>query len=55
MRLALFGQGTTGRLVAERARAAGDEGVRVFTSGDVARPPEELAEDLRGLDAAVDF
>ncbi|HYP54302.1 MAG TPA: dihydrodipicolinate reductase C-terminal domain-containing protein [Pyrinomonadaceae bacterium] len=55
MRIALFGHGTTGRLVAERARAEGGEVARVFTSRDAGAAPAELAEELRGLDAAVDF
>ncbi|HYO62549.1 MAG TPA: dihydrodipicolinate reductase C-terminal domain-containing protein [Pyrinomonadaceae bacterium] len=55
MKIALFGQGTTGRLVAEKARADGDEVARVFTSRDAGRSPSELAAELRGLDAAVDF
>lgn len=61
MRLALIGYGSMGRLVAARARDARDahdEGYEIaltFTSKDAARSAVELAEDLRGLDAAIDF
>jgi 4-hydroxy-tetrahydrodipicolinate reductase len=55
MRLALFGHGAMGRLVAERARAEGHEVALVLTSGDAAQGAEGLAERLRGLDAAIDF
>ncbi len=55
MRLALFGHGAMGKLVEERARAAGDEVALVLTSRDGARTIEERAGELRGLDAAIDF
>lgn len=54
-RLALFGHGAMGRLVEERARREGQEVARAFTSRDAARGAEELAEELRGVDAAIDF
>lgn len=55
MRLALFGGGTMGRLVAERARNEGHQVALVITSRDAARSREELVEMLRGHDAAIDF
>jgi 4-hydroxy-tetrahydrodipicolinate reductase len=55
MRLALFGGGAMGRLVAELARRDGHEVGAVFASRDSALPPEQLAERLRGHDAAIDF
>lgn len=54
MRIALFGHGAMGRLVEERARGEGHEVALVLTSRD-AGPAEELTEELRGLDAAIDF
>ena len=53
MRIALFGHGAMGRLVEERAQGEGHEVALVLTSRDAGR--EELAEQLRGLDAAIDF
>src|SRR5437762_8330581 len=44
-----------GRLVEERARTEGHEVATVITSADAARDTEELAAQLRGLDAAIDF
>ena len=55
MRLALFGHGAMGRLVEARARDAGDEIGLVVSSRDSARTAEEIAGDLRGHDAAIDF
>lgn len=55
MRLALFGHGAMGRLVEARARADGHEIGLVVTSRDAGRTAAELAEDLRGHDAAIDF
>jgi 4-hydroxy-tetrahydrodipicolinate reductase len=55
MKLALFGHGAMGRLVEARAREDGHEIGLVVTSRDESRPAEELAEELRGHDAAVDF
>jgi 4-hydroxy-tetrahydrodipicolinate reductase len=53
MRIALFGHGAMGRLVAERARGEGHEVALVLTSRDAGRA--EVADELRGLDAAIDF
>ncbi len=55
MRLALFGSGTMGRLVAGRARDEGHEVALVVTSSDAPRSREELVGMLRGHDAAIDF
>lgn len=55
MKLALFGHGAMGRLVEARAREEGHEVGLVVTSREAARGPEELAEMLRGHDAAIDF
>lgn len=55
MRLALFGRGAMGRLVAERARAAGHEIGVVLTSADAGRRGDQLAAVLLGHDAAIDF
>ena len=53
MRIALFGHGAMGRLVEERAQEEGHEVALVVTSRDAGR--EDLADELRGLDAAIDF
>jgi 4-hydroxy-tetrahydrodipicolinate reductase len=55
MKIALIGYGAMGRLVEERARAAGHEVALVLTSKDGAGGPSELGEKLRGLEAAIDF
>ena len=55
MRLALLGHGAMGRLVDARAREEGHEIGIVITAREAERGPEELAELLRGHDAAVDF
>jgi 4-hydroxy-tetrahydrodipicolinate reductase len=55
MKLALFGHGAMGRLVEARARADGHEIGLVVTSHDATRTAEELAKELRGHDAAIDF
>ncbi|HKW39686.1 MAG TPA: dihydrodipicolinate reductase C-terminal domain-containing protein [Gemmatimonadales bacterium] len=55
MRLALFGRGGMGRVVAERATAAGLEVGTVFTSADAGRNGDQLAALLRGHDVAIDF
>lgn len=54
MKLALFGHGAMGRVMAEHARSAGHEIGAVLTSRD-ARQGEELVTLLRGHDAAIDF
>ena len=55
MKLALLGYGAMGRLVEARARGEGHEVGLVVTSREAARGAGELAELLRGHDAAVDF
>jgi 4-hydroxy-tetrahydrodipicolinate reductase len=55
MRLALLGHGAMGRLVEARARDEGHEIGLVVTAHDAGRTAEELADRLRGHDAAVDF
>ena len=51
MKLALIGYGAMGQLVAAEARKAGDEVGAVVTGKD----NDQLAEKLRGHDAAIDF
>jgi 4-hydroxy-tetrahydrodipicolinate reductase len=55
MKLALFGNGTMGQLVSARAKNLGHEVALVLTSQDAARSADDLQEQLRGLDAAIDF
>ena len=55
MKLALFGYGAMGQLVAAGARKGGDEIGGVFTSNDGELPVDQLAEKLRGHDVAIDF
>ncbi len=55
MRLAVFGRGGMGRVLAERAHAAGHEVGRVFDSRDASRDEGDLASLLRGHDVAIDF
>lgn len=55
MRLALLGFGAMNKLVQEQARAAGHEIALVVASEDAGRGAGELAERLRGHDAAIDF
>lgn len=55
MKLVLFGGGAMGRLVSTRAKDDGDEVSLVLTSRDATRPADELADLLRGHDAAIDF
>ncbi len=55
MKVAVFGRGGMGRLLAERARAAGYELGRVFDSRDAGRDEGDLATLLRGHDVAIDF
>jgi 4-hydroxy-tetrahydrodipicolinate reductase len=55
LKLALFGHGAMGRLVEARARDEGHEIGIIVTSRDAARTAAEIAESLRGHDAAIDF
>ena len=54
MKLALFGYGAMGQLVAAGARTRSDEIGVVFTSKDKL-PVEQLAKKLSGHDVAIDF
>jgi 4-hydroxy-tetrahydrodipicolinate reductase len=55
MKIALFGNGAMGQLVAAGARRGGDEIGVVLTSRDGELPVDQLAEKLRGHDVAIDF
>lgn len=55
MKLALFGNGAMGQLVAARARDEGHEVALVLTSRNGAQSVDERSERLRGIDAAIDF
>lgn len=55
MRIALFGDGRMGRIVASQARAAGDEVVAVFDSRDAGLGAGAIADALHGVDVAIDF
>jgi len=55
MKLALFGYGAMGQLVAAGARKGGDEIGVVLTSDHGVLPVDQLAEKLNGHDVAIDF
>ena len=55
MRIALFGQGAMGQLVAAGARKGGDDIGIVFTTSDADLSAAQLAEKLPGHDVAIDF
>jgi 4-hydroxy-tetrahydrodipicolinate reductase len=56
MKLALFGQGAMGRLVASLAVDAGHEVALMLTSRDAAaRNDAEIEASLKGVDVAIDF
>lgn len=55
MRLALIGNGAMARMVAAEARKRGDEIGAVVSSSDKDLTVDQLAEKLRGHDAAIDF
>ena len=55
MKLALFGAGAMGKLVASLAQQRGHSTGQVFSSRDRDRTPEELGALLRGHDVAIDF
>jgi 4-hydroxy-tetrahydrodipicolinate reductase len=55
MKLALIGYGAMGKLVANLARAGGDEVGVTITSRDASQAVGEVANSLRGHDAAIDF
>lgn len=55
MKLAIIGKGGTGQVVINRALVEGHEVALVISSKDSIRSVEDLASDLRGLDAVIDF
>ncbi len=55
MKLALFGYGAMGQLVAAGARKGGDEIGVVLKSNDGELPVDQLAEKLSSHDVAIDF
>src|SRR5689334_12738676 len=55
MKLALIGNGAMGQMVAAEARKRGDEIGVVINSGDKDLTLDQLADKLRGHDAAIDF
>ena len=55
MKLVLIGNGAMGHMVAAEARKRGDEIGAIVTSGDKDLAIDQLAEKLRGHDAAIDF
>jgi 4-hydroxy-tetrahydrodipicolinate reductase len=55
MKLALIGQGAMGQLVAALARDEGHEVALTLSSRDGARRTEDLADELRAVDVAIDF
>jgi 4-hydroxy-tetrahydrodipicolinate reductase len=55
MKLALIGNGAMGRMVAAEAQKRGDEIGAVVTSADKDLTIDQLADKLRGHDAAIDF
>jgi 4-hydroxy-tetrahydrodipicolinate reductase len=55
MKLALFGNGTMGRLVGACAVAEGHEVGLVLSSRDATRQVDKLRQLLQGHDAAIDF
>ena len=55
MKIALFGNGKMGQLVANQARAAGHDIGVVFNSSETGNSPEDLVSRLRGHDVAIDF
>jgi len=55
MKLALIGNGAMGRMVTGEARKRGDDIGAVVTSADKNLSVDQLAEKVRGHDAAIDF
>ena len=55
MKLALMGYGAMGQLIAKLAREQGDEISLTLNSSDASRNVDELAEQIRGCDVAIDF
>jgi 4-hydroxy-tetrahydrodipicolinate reductase len=55
MKIALIGNGAMGQLVAEQAKAAGDEAGAVVTSKDRDLKADQVADKIRGHDVVIDF
>jgi 4-hydroxy-tetrahydrodipicolinate reductase len=55
MKLALIGCGAMGKLVGNLASAAGDDLGLIVSSSNASQDATELADSLRGHDAAIDF
>ena len=55
MKIALIGNGAMGQLVTAEATAAGDEVETIVTSQERDLKPDELADQIRGNDVAIDF
>jgi 4-hydroxy-tetrahydrodipicolinate reductase len=55
MKIALIGNGAMGRLVTEEAKAAGDNVGAVVTSTEKELRADELTEQIRNHDVAIDF
>ena len=55
MKIALIGNGAMSKLVATEAKAAGDEVATIVTSKEKDLTPNQLAEQIRGHDVAIDF
>lgn len=55
MKIALIGHGAMGKLLEQLAQKQGDEISQIITEADAELSAEELAEKLRGSDAAIDF
>jgi 4-hydroxy-tetrahydrodipicolinate reductase len=55
MKIALFGYGAMGKLVAAKAAKAGDEIVCTITSKESTATPEQISDQLNGADVAIDF
>ena len=55
MKLALIGNGSMGKMVAAEARKRGDEIGAIIAGSDKDLTVDQLADKLRGHDAAIDF
>ena len=55
MKLALIGYGAMGKLIANLLKEQGDEVAVIIDEKDADVTAEELAEKLKGVDAAIDF
>ena len=55
MKIALIGYGAMGKLIANLLKNQGDEVAVIIDEKDADATAEELAEKLKGVDAAIDF